>query len=356
MSDNPFTPLPGADAEAGSGEPSVSAGEIAAAAAAAAVRGNTPASTEQPQALPSQESQYVQPAESQVQQPQPELPNPQAVPTQVNQAPAFASDAYAQLQDIGIDLPVSPESVSPEFSDAYNMLAQKVLDTHQVANQHMTQAQLAQQQMNALAERFSTPEGQERLILSMALQNPDNFSNTMDIVQRMQSDPEYAETQRMRLESIARVEHAQRLQNAYTQTQAQTKGQQIEGRVERIASQKGIDVGIAKQMVANKILQNEASTGTRDITFAEVDDVMQQLARATSPSRAVATPQQHQAVAKAPQTPASGVGQTPVPQTTAPAQQAQAPSGNQNVPNTDAMDALRAAVRASAVNAKNSGL
>jgi hypothetical protein len=353
MSDNPFQPLPGAASEAGAGEPSVSAGEIAAAAAAAAVRGQQPA-TPEPTALPSEEGQYIQTEQAQPQA-EPQLPNPQAVPTQVTPTQPFASDAYAQLKQIGIDLPVSPEAIAPEFADAYNLLAQKVLDTHQVATQNMTQAQVAQDQINTLQQSLSTPEGQERLILSLALSNPDNFTQTMDIVQRMQTEPEYAEAQRMRLESLARVEQAQRMERALNSTQAQTKGQQVEQRVERIAAQKGLDMNIAKQMIANKILQNEAQMGARDISFAEVDDIMQQLARATN-STSVMTPGQAQAVSQAPQTPAAAVGQTPMAQPTAPAPQAQAPAGNQNTPNNDAMDALRAAVRASATNARNSGL
>lgn len=350
MSDNPFQPLPGASSEASAGEPSVSAGEIAAAAAAAAVRGQEPAPTP---TLASEEAQYVQ--ESVQAQPESQLPNPQTVPTEVLPTQPFASDAYSQLRDIGIDLPISPESVPQEFADTYNLLAQKILDTHQVASQSMTTAKVAQDQINNLQQSLSTAEGQERLILSLALSNPDNFSQTMDIVQRMQNEPEYAEAQRMRLESMARVEQAERMQNAYNSTQAQTKGQQVEGRVERIATQKGLDIGIAKQMVANKILQNESVTGVRDISFAEVDDIMQQLSRAMN-SQKVMTPTQAQAVSQAPQTPASSVGQTPVAQTQAPQAPTPPPAGSQTTPNSDAMDALRAAVRASATNARNSGL
>jgi len=236
------------------------------------------------QPLPSNESQYID--FSQVQEavpPQPsqeqaELPNPLAVP-QPTPTGAFASEAYAQLSELGIDLPVSPDAIAPEFADAYNLMAQKVLDTFQAATQQTMEAQIAQQRIQDLSQRLSTPEGQERLILSLALSNPDNFRATMETVQRMQTDPEYADTQRMRLEAEARYEQAQRMEQAYKTTQMQTKGQQVEGRVERIARQRGIDVDIAKQMVVSKILQNEATTGMRDISFAEVDDVLARLAK-----------------------------------------------------------------------------
>jgi hypothetical protein len=256
----------------------------------------------------------------------------------------------------GIDLPVSPDNISPEFADTYNLLAQKVLDTHQSAQDRMVAAEIAQRRVDSLSERLSTPEGQERLILSLALSNPENFQQTMETVQRVQTDPDYAEAQRMRLEAEARYEQATRMENAHRSTQMQTKGQQVEGRTERMAQQLGVNVDIAKQMVASRILQNEATSGARDITFAEVDQVLQHLAKATNATGPVVTPQQAAAAAQAPQAPAAHVGQTPVPQPQQAAQFAQAPTGSQTTPNSDAMDVLRGAVKAAAVNVRNKGL
>lgn len=351
MSDNPFTPIPGAAPEAGAGEPSISAGQIAAAAAAAAVRGAPTPAAEQP--LQSQEAQYVQP-QATTPEDTPTLPNPLAVPTEVTPTAHFASEAYNQLLQLGIDLPVSPENVNPEFAAAYNVLAQTVLDTHTVAQERSVEAQVAQGRIQALSERLGTPEGQERLILSLALSNPEGFQQAMDKVGRVQTDADYAEAVRIRLEGEAMKEQAVRMNTARESATMQSKGQQVEGRTERLATQLGVDVGLAKQIVASKILQNEAVTGVRDITFAEVDGALQQLAKATN-ATPVLTPGAYQAQAQAPQAPAAAAGQTPV----APEQQQQmlTPTrGSQTTPNSDAMDVLRAAVRNSAMNVGKSGL
>ena len=351
MTDNPFQPLPGAGDDAGSaGEPSLSASAIAAAAAAAAVRG-APAPT-----LQSEEAQYVQPTQESVQntvQSEPELPNPQATMQPTGEMGQFASEAYSQLSALGIDLPVDPQTVAPEFRQAYDALAQKVLDTFQMAQDRMVTAEVTSQQMESLSQRLSTPEGQQRLILSMALANPETFNQAMEIVQRTQVDPDYAESQRMRLEAEARFEQAQRMEKAMRTTQMQTKGQQVEGRTERLAKQMGVNVDIAKQMVASRILQNEAVNGVRDITFNEVDQVIKSLAQATNARPAVMTPTAAQQQSQAPQTPVAGTRTPPSPhQQQAPT----APRGSQTTPNSDAMDALRAAVRASATSVRSKGL
>jgi len=355
MSDNPFTPIPGAATEAGVGEPSISAGQIAAAAAAAAVRG-APAAPETPP-LQSQEAQYMQQA-APAPEATPTLPNPLAVPTEVTPTATFASEAYNQLLQLGIDLPIAPQNVNPEFASAYNVLAQTVLDTHTVAQERSVEAQVAQGRIEALSQRLGTPEGQERLILSLALSNPEGFSQAMDKVGRVQTDQDYAEAVRIRLEGEAMKEQAIRMDTARQTATMQSKGQQVEGRTERLATQLGVDVGLAKQIVASKILQNEAVSGVRDITFAEVDSALQQLARATN-ATPVLTPGAYQAVAQAPQAPVAAAGQTPV----APAgqqgmyaQQAAPPTGSQTTPNSNSMDALRAAVINSAMNVGKSGL
>ena len=341
-----FTTLPGAIETPSAGDPQVSSAAIAAAAAAAAIRGPT---------LQSPESQTMQPMPA---QPQPDnLPQlPFAGAPLVDTGHVFGAEAYNQLQALGVDLPIAPNQVAPEFAAAYNTLAQTVLDTHQQAQDRMVTAELSDARMKEFAQRLGTPEGQERLMLSMVLNNPDTFNTVMEKVNRIQSDGDYADSQRMRLEAEARFEAAQRMERAINTTQRQSKGQAVESRVERLATQLGVDITLAKNLVASRILQNEAATGTRDITFNEVDATMKSLAAAMG-AQPVRTPQVQQVMQQTPQAPVSSLGTPPTPEMIARNMAQPTPTkGPQQVPNSDALDALRNAVRSSVAAARSSGL
>ena len=350
MSD-PFTTLPGAAPEGDVGEPSIPSSQIAAEAAASAVRGS-PSDEVATRTLQSETSLMVQEAGRAAEDTAPPVyatPDAQDVPH------SFGAEAYAQLAALGVDLPVAPDQVDPAFSQNYAVMAQKMLDTATVANDRAVAAQLSKSQLQDFTESLSTPIGQERMLLSMALSNPEGFQTHMQKVERVQNDPDYAEAQRMQLEATATFEAAQRMQNAITSTQRQSKGQQVESRTERLATQMGVDVALAKEIVASKILQNEAQTGTRDITLTEVDDAVQKLAAATGASPRVMTPGAQQAIQHAPTAPSTHAG-TPTQQPAQVQQAAQAPAGSQQTPNHDAMDALRNAVRNSVAHKASQGL
>lgn len=350
MSDNPFQPISGAG-EPDAGEPSISAKEIAMQAASEAVRG-----TEAPPPLPSNEAQTIQ-FDQEVQTEQlGELPNPQAVPQAQDMSPAFASEAYSQLRDLGIDLPVSPSDIDPQFAESYEKLARVVLANEEVTRERLTEAEVNMNRVKDFAQRLGTPEGRERMLLSMALNNPEDFGKSMQIVERMHTDTDYAEAMRMKLEAQARMEAAQRFESAQHAARAQTKGRQVEGRTVRLAESMGVNVDLAKNQVAARILQNEAVNGTRDITLAEVDSIIETLARQTGSSPSVRAPQVASQTAGVPtQQPVANVGQTPSALEQAEASR-EAPRGPSQVPNTDSMDALRNAVRQSAINARTKGL
>ncbi len=355
MSDNPFQPLPGADAPADAGEPSIPASQIAAQAAAEAVRGpqavDPPLQSNESQTIqfdtPQQTEQVYEQAEEQVQSVQPV----------VDQTPhVFASEAYAQLQQLGIDLPVAPQDVSPEFAPAYEKMARSILDNQHSTHEKMVRAENDLARVKDFAQRLGTPEGRERMLLSMALTNPEDFSKSMQTIERMQGDSEYAETVRLKLESMARMEAAQRMEYAQASAQAQTKGRQVEGRTVRLAEAMGINSELAKSQVAARILQNEAMTGVRDITLDEVDMVVRDLANQTGAQPAVRSPQVAQSQQAAPtQQPLADVGQTPTGTDQQMANRV-APTGPAQTPNSDAMDALRSAVKVASKNATNRGL
>jgi hypothetical protein len=360
MSDQPFTPME----PVGGDTPSVSARDIAAAAAAEAVRGEVP---QQP--LQSPEAQYVQQGEPTTQQAPTQEQTPLHQEQSLNQQQellpllnedqqsaanrAFASEAYNQLRQMGVDVPVSPDQVDPQFADAYERMARAMLDTTSQSIERMQAAQETQLQMKDFSERLGTPEGRERLLLALAMNAPDDFTKSMQVVERMQADPEYAEAIRMRLESEARMEAAQRMEQAYNQTRYATKGQQVESRTVRLAEAMGVNVELAKEAITGRILQNEAVNGVRDISLDEVDSVIQRLAAQTGAQPAVRQPQVHQQhAAQPPQQPVANQG-TP---SSHESPQRAAPRGSAQTPNTDALDALRSAVKGSMDRARRGGL
>lgn len=378
--ENPFTPMQGHTPPEGSntsGKPSLDAGAIARAAAQQAVQAAdqqqqqappepAPPSTIQPggqfkKGGPGEhrsEEPPVPPAEptgeegQQAQQAQQSQEGQQSqqqqAQQQTQQTPPVPTITQEDLEAHGIELPVSPDEVPDEFRQTYDTLAQAVIDGQQRAEQVALDARQAIAQVQDFSERLNTPEGQRRMLLAMAMQNGDTFNEVAQQVQRMAEDPEYAESVRRQIEAEIKLEAASRKERAFNEQQINRKAQQVESRTVRLARQMGVDPEWAKSEVVNQILRNEAQTGKRDITLAQVDEVVQALARRSGAQRPqqVQTPQRQQQAAQTPQQPVQGAGQTPPPQ---PQQQQQGQQGQRQAEEAEhPMDRLRGAVMGAA--------
>lgn len=358
--DNPFEPLEGA-VPSDRGEPSISSREIAQEAARAAVGAVPPGgqfknTDDEPQALPSEEAQYLKPAES-------DLDDPDAPPVDEPETPeetvervlkTLSQEEYDELVSLGIDIPVAPGDVPEEFQDTYAAMAQALMDSYQASQARVLDAQEAILKVQDFAERLQTPEGQERLLLGMALNSGEMFGKVAEMVTRMQEDPEFKESVIRRLETDVRYETAVRKEKAIEQSQLEQKAQRIESRTTRMAQRLGVDESLAMEMVGARILQNEAANGKRDITVEEVDQIVNALARRTGakPPK-VKAPAQHKQEQATPQRPASAAGVTPgqpAPAAARPAAPAipQSPQGARN--------ALRSAITQAAQNVRSKGL
>lgn len=348
------------------GRPSLSAKDIATRAAAEAVRGPQPA--QQPEPLPSQEAQYLE--EQQPRQPQQAEweaePTPQQtaefeaeegvesveqVAQEIEQETTYASlsrEDLAQFSELGIDLPFDiddiPEDAEPYVAD----MAQSLLDVNRMAAEKMLEAQEATLQIKDFAEQFNSPEGQQRVLMTLAMNNPEVFSQTIQTFQRMQEDPEFAELTRRELATQAREEALNRRETAMTQAQRARKATQVESRTSRLARRLGIDESFAKQQVANRILLNEAQHGERDISLQEVDEVLKDLATRQFTGQRVRKPEQQRRVKQTPQKSVQEANQTP------PANQQQ-PGPATSGPAKDWNSNLRSAVRTAASRVRNQG-
>lgn len=342
---NPFESM----ADSTDGAPSLSASEIAAQAAAEAVRGpslSRPGTkfqeygTQEP--LESDEMRYMEFEE------QPE-PTYEDEPLDYDEEPA-SEPTYSRedLQRFAELLPISPDEVPPGAEGLYADMAQALIDHQQRASAAILEGQEAVMRLQKFAEQFSTPEGQQRLLMTMALNNPDTFDKVFGEVQRMQEDPRYADVVRRDIEAQIKLEAAERRETAMRQAQLRQKATQIEGRAERLAKRLGIDADWAKEQVAQRIIMNHQRTGNRDITFAEVDEVITGLAkRVGKPSRAKA-PQQRAREATAPTQPAQAASRDAPPRT------ARAPQPASNV-GDHWTSSLKGAVRTAADRARKSG-
>lgn len=262
---------------------SMSAGAIARAAAAAAVRGaTTPGSTfTQREPLPSPD------------EPLPVVDEPVAPDLEVAGAeggeddfadlpplPAdFEAQDYTALTERGVDLPVRPEDVPEEFRATYASMARAIADLHEASQERIRDAAEAIAQVNDFKERLQSDEGRERILLGMALNNPDIYAKVHEMVERMQEDEGFRSTIARDLDTRIREEALERRERAAAESQLRTKGQAVESRTVRRAQQLGLDAEIAKQLVVNKIYANEAATGKRDISLQEVDDLLVTAAR-----------------------------------------------------------------------------
>lgn len=387
--ENPFEPM---DAGGGSphdrGEPATKASDIAREAAAAAVRGQntvSPGSSfregnvgaggePRDEALPSETSQFAQfeqvddaqpsqqdgegESEQQSQQGEPAQQGQQQTEPQQPTAPAeWVPAEYNELQEWGVDLPVSPDEVPEDFRDAYSDLVTTLYDNETSVRSRVRDTTQAVEQIKDFAQRLQTPEGQKRLLLSMAFQNPDVLNESLETIQRVQEDPEYAESVRRQLEADIKLEAAQRAQRAMQQEQLTTKGRQVENRTVRLAKRLGVDPDWAKEAVVNRIYRNEAENGQRDISFEEVDAVVRGLAQRAGTKQRAKSPQTQQRQKQANTQRATGTGREQTQQSQRSQQQSQSTRATREAsPGENAIDGLRSAVRLAAENVRAKGL
>lgn len=386
---NPFSGMSEGSGGSRRGDPSVPAEDLAASAARAAVRGDeggtgpetntaSPGTrfdrTAQPggdrgdEPLESESSQHAEFEDQDVEREPWEADEAEAreaeeaegAEPEPRRAGDFTDEEIAQLEEMGIDLPMEPSEVPEQFRPVYNEMAQRLVDAHADAQAEVLQAQQQAvemvEQVKGFAERLQTEEGQQRLLLSVALQSPENFESVVETVHRMAEDPEYKENVLRRLEAEVKMEAAERKERAVNQTQARSKAQKVEGRTERLANRYGIDSDFAKEQVAQRILLNEAQNGRRDITLREVDEVMRSLARRMGTrKRRTKRPDSRQRESQAPSKPARKAGREQTGDESGQSNEGRIRHREQGG-NTDVMDRLRGAVRTAAKNARNKGL
>lgn len=337
-----------------SGQPSVSARDLASQAAREALR-----SVPVPTARPGETfTETVRPGEEGVQAD--DTLDPLAAPPVLELETVEVTDEDVQaLAGYGIELPVPIADIEETARPAYARLAQSAREAAHAADQRVEDAQRqsleAIEQMKDLRARLSTPEGQHRLLLTLALAQPDTFGAAVQEAQRMAEDPQYKDMVQQRLTADARLEAAQRIERTHHTVEIQRKGQMIEDRTVRLAKSTGVDVEWAKEQVAARIIQNQVRNGKPDISVAEVDEIVTSLAKRVGANRApTRAPAAQARAAQAPKATA-GAAKPPASRTPLVDPQQPAPRAQPGQP-IDYGATLRAAVRAASNKARQGGL
>lgn len=346
--DNPFEEMGGEDFgnhPHTHGEPTQSSRDIAQRAAAEAIGGD--------EVLASEETQYIDFTETETEQEyvEPEYVDESVEVTAEGEGPVPGSVLteadIATLTEMGLDIPSLPADATLEMQDMYNSLVQNVIDTQYTTQRHVLDAQEAILQMQDLKNMLSTEDGQQKMLLSMAMSNPELFGRASEIVERMSSDSDYAESVKRQMEADMRMQALERKEQAFAQTQIERRAKQVENHVVRQARRYGIDESMAKELVVSRIFRNESERGQRDITFEEIDQIVGGIAKRYG-SRPVKRPMQQTKEAQAPQRPAGPTNRNRQPGP----EESSAPMRT----GSDVMDNLRNAVRESGRRMKNQGL
>lgn len=373
-----FEPIdPAAEGPAPDGRPQQTAREIARQAAADAIGRNTvtpgsqfsdtpvKSSGQSDHPLESETSQHLE-AESEPtdyddddydDEPQPE---PTRRAREQDDVPPISDEDYEELRELGIEMPMEPNEVPNDLRPTYDRLVQTAIQTRRDAEVEIldTQRKLMDvvEQVKDFQSRLASEDGQQRLLLSLGLNNPEVFSQAVETISRMQEDPEYAENVRRRLEAEVKYEAAERKERALRQTEMARKGQQVESRTVNLARRLGVDPGWAKEEVSKKILLNEAHNGQRDISLREVDEVVKTLARraGSRPRRPTAkSPETADRERRANTKRTEGTGRQAQPSDDRGRRRPAAPSQGAS---PHALDRLRGAVKESAERMRSKGL
>lgn len=205
----------------------------------------------------------------------------------------LSDEDFTELQELGVDLPMKPSEVPADMQDAYAELVQEVIDSETRAAEIQTEATEQMMRVRDFAQRIQ--ENPEQVLLSMAIEDPENFDQVSEKFERMQKDPDYADQVRRELAAEQKMREAERKEQALTQRERQRKARRMRSSVRRKAKQLGVDPDRAEVEVANAAKRKayEESLPHPDISMQEAGQVVDQMAEvAGKPARKETTTQQ----------------------------------------------------------------
>jgi hypothetical protein len=228
-----------------------------------------------------------------------------AATEQTEEATVDISGLEALLKEADIDLGIAPSDVPVELQGVYMKLVEQAADLAQTSKAHQVEAAEANARIRDFAEKLEKQP--DRVLLTMALNNPEIFSKVIETFQAMQQDEGIKNLVIRELQVEARLQEAERKESAVKEVDVRNKAQKVISATRKAARQYGVDVTAAEQIVALAVKANGG-----DLDASKVGELVSQLRagpRKVAPK--VVTPAKQAAVKQAP-TQESGAAAPPV--------------------------------------------
>jgi hypothetical protein len=213
----------------------------------------------------------------------------------------ITTELLDELADRGIELGIDPASVDEALRPAYQKLIEGAMNVADRYTQVDTEAAQLRMERDELSQKFENEP--EKILLAMSVAKPEAFQQAVEIYNKMQQNPEYAEMVARELASEARVAEADRRDKLADYRARMDAGNRLKAECNRQAARLGVDPTLAAKQVALAITANDGNP----IPVTDIRGILEPLAGAGRKSvrQAVRTPEQQKAVQNAPQTPSS---------------------------------------------------
>ncbi len=219
------------------------------------------------------------------------------------------------LAEVGFELGIEPESVPVDLREAYNSILQSAVASAQRELDAVTEVESLRQERDALSRSFT--EAPDKVLLTMAVTQPETFQKVMEVYNKMQEEPDYKAIVLRELDSEAKLQEVERRGNLLQYKEDMAEARLLTLDTQRTAARLGVDSTLAMEQVGAAIKANSGRPISRDL----VEGIVARLVTGSSKVRkslapkTIQTPTQAVAAAAAPGALPAGV---PVPATDTP--------------------------------------
>lgn len=242
--------------------------------------------------------------------PAPTPPAEAAAAEEVPQGPDI-EELTRLVDEAALDLGVSPAEINAELLPVFEKLVQSSIQLKQRAAAKESEAAEAVEQVQEFARQLK--ESPDRLLLSMALTQPEVFAKVVETFTEMQADPRIKALVERELTAEARLREAERKEKLYGQETIRTRTEKVVNATTIAARKHGVPYELAEQFVAAAITNANGEFGPQNVeeVVTKLAKQIQAKAAPRKPAPRVATPAKVAATATAPTTSAAGATTPP---------------------------------------------
>lgn len=175
------------------------------------------------------------------------------------------------IEEAALDLGVHPRDVPVELLPAFEKMVQSTLEIRAAAQAERQEAMDQVEQVQEFARQLK--ESPDRLLLTLAVSNPEIFSAAIETFNEMQNNPKYKDMVVRELQSEARLREAERRERVFLDSAQRERATKVI-HATKVASRKhGVPYEVAEQIVASTITANQGR-----FEPAQVEGVVSKLA------------------------------------------------------------------------------